>query len=231
MANSGTRIKQIKEHFEKEAKEFDKMFFKVAPHYIDVVDILVSAIPFEKNSRINVVDLGCGTGNITKALLKRYPNANVTCVDIAKSMLEMAKNKLKKYKNVKYWCVDITKFDYSPKYDVIISSLVLHHIEEKDKYKFYKKIYNSLKQNGVFYTADFVLGSNPHLQKMYLSRWEEFLRRNWNEQQIKAIFLKHKQEDRPCKLITELELLNKTGFKDVDAIWKQFNFAVYGGQK
>lgn len=39
------------------------------------------------------------------------------------------------------------------------------------------------------------------------------------------------EEDRPAKLIEQLNWLAEIGFTDVDVIWKYYNFAVYGGLK
>ena len=227
--NSDQRWSMIKAHFEREAKSFDKNFFKVAPFYKETIDALIGALPFPENKKIRVIDLGCGTGNITQALLKRYPQAQVTCIDLAEQMITMAKAKLSGFKNIKYWAGDVRDFPYQEKYDAVIGSLVLHHIEKKEKTSFYRKILNALASGGVFYTADIVLGSNDYLQKLYINRWKDFMRQNISEKQIAATLKKHKTEDTPSKLIDELSMLRSAGFKEIDVIWKQHYFCVYGG--
>lgn len=229
--NSIERYKKIKRHFENGAKKFDKRFFKIVPFYQEIMDVLISAIPFKENKKIKVIDLGCGTGNITKALKERYPKAEVMCIDLAKNMIELAKAKLRKYNDIEYWCGDIRKFDYNKKYDAIISSLVLHHVDKKEKRRFYRKVFNTLEKGGVFYSADLILASNKHLEGMYLGKWKAFMRRHFSLFQINKM-LKHKDdEDRPIKLTTEIKLLTDIGFKDVDVIWKYYNFTVYGGKR
>ena len=64
------RYKKIKAHFEKEAGKFDKFFFKIVPFYQEIIDALVSAIPFQEDRKVRILELGCGTGNITEALKK-----------------------------------------------------------------------------------------------------------------------------------------------------------------
>jgi len=225
------RMKAIKEHFEKEAKSFDKNFFKVAPFYKEALEALISALTFKEDKKIRVVDLGCGTGNITKALMKRYPNASVVCVDLADNMIEMAKAKLERYKSVKYWTGDIRRFDYSGQYDAVISSLVLHHLEKKAKERFYRKVFNSLSRGSVFYIADFVLPSSDKMAAMYREKWKKFMRKNLSPLEVSNMIARHEHEDRPAELMFELDLLRETGFKNVDVVWKYYNFAVYGGEK
>jgi len=225
------RFRTIKAHFERVAKVFDENFFKIAPFYRETIEALVEALPFSPFKKIRVIDLGCGTGNITQALLKRFPRAQVICVDLAEQMIAIAKMKLSGSKNVVYWNGDVRYFPYEGKYDAIIGSLVLHHVEEKEKTAFYRKMFNALTPGGVFYTADIVFGSNPYLQDLYLERWKRFMRKNLSARQITATLQKHRREDRPCTLMDELAMLRRAGFKDIDVLWKQHYFCIYGGVK
>jgi len=226
------RFKAIKEHFESAAKHFDREFFKVAPHYHEGIEALVLALPFKDNSKIKVIDLGCGTGNITLAVKKRYPRARVACLDMARNMIEMARVKLKAYRDIEYWLGDIRKYDYRAlKPDAVVSSLVLHHLEKRQKKEFYRKIYAALSRGGAFYTADFVLPTSPYLQKMGMEQWKKFMLRSLPPKRVERVLKMHKNEDKPAELTFELELLRAAGFRHVDVIWKNYNFAVYGGVK
>ncbi len=66
----------IKKHFEEEAKEFDKIILRLIPYYSEMIDGMVSAIPLQRSSAINVIDLGCGTGTISKRIKESFPRAN-----------------------------------------------------------------------------------------------------------------------------------------------------------
>jgi len=91
-------------------------------------------------------------------------------------MIEMAKIKLDEYNDIKYVIGDFYSFEFTERYDVIVSSLVLHHlVTNEDKIQFYKKIYDALNEGGVFYNADVVLGSNNYLQELYIDKWKEFM--------------------------------------------------------
>jgi len=116
---------------------------------------------------------------------------------------------------------------------VIVSSLALHHlVTEEDKRLFYSKIYNALSNGGVFYNADVVLGSSEHIQNTYIEKWKEFMNKNITTDEIdKKWFQKYKEEDRPSEMLKQLGWLEKIGFKNIDVIWKYYNYAVYGGQK
>ncbi len=232
MKVSSKRFARIKEHFEKEAVIFDKLFFKVVPRYDEMMQAVVEASPFLRKDRLKIIDLGCGTGNLAQKMVAAYPNAHITCIDMAENMLKMAKAKLEKQRNVSFWLGDVLDFDYSNKYDMIVSSLVLHHLEKKDKLKFYRKLYNALRDGGIFYTIDIFLSSSRHLQKLYMDKWKIFMTTNKLPiKKVNEMITRHKREDRPVVFEEELSIMRKAGFKCVDVVLKHYNFAVYGGQK
>ena len=223
----------IKKHFEEEAKEFDEIIIKLIPYYHQMLDALITSIPFEKNDEIKVIDLGCGTGTISKMVKESYPFASIHCVDIAKNMIEIAKHKLSKYSDITYENADLTQYFFTNSYDVVLSSLTLHHlVTDKDKINFYTKVYHALNSNGVFYNADNVIGSNEAMQENNMLHWKNFMRKTVSEEEIEQTWIKrYLEEDRPAKLIDQLNWLKDIGFVDIDVIWKYYNFAVYGGKK
>ena len=229
--NMKKRFEIIRQHFENEAVSFDKFFFKVAPHYEEMMGALIDALPFKKQDRLKVLDLGCGTGNLSRKIISAYPKAGITCVDMAENMLKMAKAKLQD-DNVKFWLGDIRDFDYSGKYDVIVASLVLHHIEKRDKPRFYRKIHDALSKKGTFFCIDIFTSSDRHLQRLHMRKWKEFMRANGLPvKKINDMIRRHQREDRPVVFEDELNIMRKAGFRHVDVILKQYNFALYGGGK
>lgn len=223
---------KVKKHFEGESGIFDERVLKVVPFYSDMVDALVSAIPFDDDRRIRVVDLGCGTGTITKKIKERYPKVNITCVDFAEKMIETAKSKLRIFGDISYVISDCLDFDFSAGYDAVVSSLVLHHIRDENvKKKFFKKVFDGLENKGVFYLADFVLGSNDYLQKLNIKKWEEFQLKHCSRDEIAETRRRYGEEDRPFMLMDEIKWFKDAGFREVDVIWKYYHFAVYSGRK
>jgi len=223
----------VKAHFEKEAHEFDELILKLIPYYEEMINALISSIPFDSDDSIKVIDLGCGTGTISKSLKEKFKNAHVTCLDLADNMLQMAKIKLNQYKDVEYISGDFYNFGFPEKYEVIISSLALHHlVTDDDKKGFYKKIYNALNQGGVFFNADVVLGSNNYLQHLYIDKWKEFMNKSISMEEIEEKWIPAAEdEDHPAKLVDHLKWLNEIGFRDIDVVWKHYGVAVYGGNK
>ena len=126
---------RVKAHFEEEAHEFDVIIQKLIPHYNEMINALVSVIPFQRGSTFSMIDLGCGTGALSKAIRGNFPNVEITCVDIADKMLEMARGNIKSDAN--FIQADFYSFEFNQKFDIIVSSLALHHLEtDNDKLEF-----------------------------------------------------------------------------------------------
>jgi Methylase involved in ubiquinone/menaquinone biosynthesis len=225
-------MKQVKDHFEKEAEIFDELIRTIIPFYKIMINSLVLALPFHRKERIKVLDLGCGTGNISLEVKKRFPNGHITCVDLAGNMIKMAESKLSLYSDIEFIRADFRDLDFQEEYDAVISSLALHHLQREEQRSFYHKINNFLKIGGVFYNADIVLGSSTYLNQTYLDKWVEFMLENHSQEEIEHIWLpKHREEDFPAPLPDHIQWLEEAGFQEVDVVWKYYMFGVYGGKK
>ncbi|MCL2337358.1 MAG: methyltransferase domain-containing protein [Firmicutes bacterium] len=222
---------RVKAHFEAEAQEFDMIIQKLIPHYNEMIVALVSVIPFARESAFAMIDLGCGTGTVSKAVKDSFPNVAVTCVDIAEPMLQIAKKKI----GGKVNCIqaDFNRFVFPQKYDLIVSSLALHHLaDDGAKLGFYQAIYAALNAGGMFINIDVVLGSDEKLQKVFMEKWRQFMAKSVAEEEITGKWLpNYYAEDRPAALMTHLAMLKECGFSAVDVIYKYYNYAVYGGKK
>ncbi len=226
-------MRKIREHFESEAREFDDVIVKLIPYYEQMTDALIDSIPFDTNADFKMIDLGCGTGTISKKIAQKFPNSGIVCLDIASNMIDIAKYKLANHTNTDFMVADFASIELKEKFDVVVSSLALHHLEtENDKKAFYSKIYTILNKGGVFFNADVVLGSTDFLQMKNMKRWKEFMHKSVSIDEIKNKWIPtYEEEDRPAKLTDQLKWLEEIGFISVDVIWKYYNFAVYGGIK
>jgi len=223
----------IKEHFEAEALEFDSIIVKIIPYYDQMIQALIDSIQFDTFDKIRIIDLGCGTGTIAKRLADKFPNSKIVCLDIASKMIEIAKYKLLDHKNTEFIVGDFSKIDFHEQFDVVVSSLALHHIQtDNEKKEFYTKIYTILTNSGQFINADIVLATTEYQQAINISRWVDYMNKSVSMEEILNKWIPgHKTEDRPSKLMDQLKWLEEIGFKNIDVLWKYYNFSVYGGMK
>ena len=105
---------------------------------------LANAIKIENPK--NIIDIGCGPGNSTAVLKKRFPNAHIIGADFSPNMIEKAKAD---YPDIDFMLFDATK-DFEKleeKYDVVFSNACIQWVPN------HKKLLSDmmciLKPNGV----------------------------------------------------------------------------------
>ena len=89
----------------------------------------------------DVLDVGCGAGFLSEKLVKR--GCNVIAIDSDKKAVEIAKKK-----GITGFTADITRWQTDKKFDCIIATDVLEHIDDDEAV--IKKIYSMLKPGGCF---------------------------------------------------------------------------------
>jgi len=222
---------RVKNHFETAADDFDRQILKLIPCYDEMIRALISAIPFDKEACFKMMDLGCGTGTISQRVKDSYPDVRITCLDISKKMLQMAECKLGG--DACYQEGNFEEYEFTERFDLIVSSLALHHLETEEKLRnFYGKIYTALTPGGFFINVDVVLGSDPKLQETYMKKWVEFMEKNMDPAAVRSkVLVDYYAEDRPVRLTQHIKLLGDCGFGCVDVLYKVYNFAVIAAKK
>lgn len=93
---------------------------------------------------INILDLGCGNGNITIPLASLY--YNILGVDSDEASIEKAKAK-NKFNNAVFTISNIEAMKCSKEYDIVIACEVLEHL--RDPLRILKFIHSTLKPSGI----------------------------------------------------------------------------------
>jgi len=121
-------------------------------HYLLKNDIFL-------NEKDLIVDLGCGPGNISEKLAKRWPNTEVVGIDGSREMILRAeyKNKTslnqKKLNNLRYICSDIkdlksNNFLLKKEISLLVSNSLIHHITYlKDFFSAIKSLSSNITVN------------------------------------------------------------------------------------
>lgn len=90
---------------------------------------------FLNNQTIRVLIAGCGTGKHALQVAKYFRNVEVTAVDLSRASLAYAIKQARTHKidNIEFYQADILNLPDKPKYHIIESSGVLHHMQEPIK--------------------------------------------------------------------------------------------------
>lgn len=220
----------IKEQFDNISKTYDKQRKQLLPCFDDYYNLALNALDF--NGEIpEILDIGSGTGLFSAFVLQKYPKARFTLIDLSEKMLDMAKERFKDKPNFQYIAADYTQFNFTKKYDIIISALSIHHLSAADKEKLYQKCYNMLNEKGIFINADQVLSPSSEIESMYTKLWHEFVEQSGLTQDEIQKAYERVSFDNPSTLADQLRWLNNAGFKNADSIYKYYQFCVLYAKK
>lgn len=193
------------------------------------------------------LDLGCGDGILSGALLEQYPGATGVLVDYSKPMLAAAQKRFAENES----SITILEADLSKPntlkfaaeagpYDVVVSAFAIHHLRDIRKRELYGEIFEWLRPGGMFINHEHVASH---------SKWVE---RVWDDLMIDSIH-RHRvssgdkvdresvagdydtREDQEANILALVELqcawLRDLGYIDVDCYFKLFEIATFGGRK
>ncbi|HEY7555240.1 MAG TPA: methyltransferase domain-containing protein [Candidatus Binatia bacterium] len=223
-------LKLVRDHFEQEAMEYDSSILRLVPHYHEQHEIILQLLPFETELPLQILDLGCGTGVLSHVLLRAFPKAKVVACDLAANMLETTRKNLAAYHDrVELRQADFGKADLGSGYDLIVSGLAIHHLDDAGKRSLYHRLFNALKPAGMFLNREIVIGATPSLTKVYEQWWRDFVKANGESDE--TWFQKYFEEDLPASVEDQLKWLSDAGFIDVACHWRYINFAIFGGKK
>ena len=129
---------QVRENFSDAAPDYEKW----ARAQKQAAKILAASLPALNPEE--ALDLGCGTGLLTRLVMDKYPGAHLTGIDFAPGMGE-AWNK--KFRGASFINADIEKFRPEKKYGLITSSFTFQWMQ--DPAEAVRRSYSWLANGGV----------------------------------------------------------------------------------
>lgn len=99
-------------------------------------------------SPLSILEIGCGTGDLSKHMALHFSNANFLLTDISDLMVEKVRKMFSQHNHIAVQCMDGESLQLSIPYDLIISSMSLHWFN--DIRCSLKKIITYLSSQGFF---------------------------------------------------------------------------------
>jgi ubiquinone/menaquinone biosynthesis C-methylase UbiE len=121
---------------------------------------LIKQASIQPNQR--VLDLGCGTGTLVVLLKRKYPAAEIVGVDPDPKALQRAQKKIRRAGvavQLDEGFSDELPYDEGM-FDRVLSSFMLHHLEEHEREKTLREVLRVLKPVGTFHLLDFAGGED-----------------------------------------------------------------------
>jgi len=223
-------VDEVKEKFGNVSKKYDSQRRYLIPCFEDFYHTCLPLIKSVPNAK-RVLDVGAGTGLFSQFVYEKNPNLHFTLADISSPMLSVAKERFKGMDNFDFIELDLSKDRIPGKYDIVISGLAIHHLEDANKLQLYINIFNSLNEDGLFINADQVSGRSILFDSLFKYEWRETVSHSGLDHEALIQAFERTKLDRLAPLDVQLKMLEKAGFNEVDCIYKNLSFAVFGGFK
>lgn len=168
-----------------------------------------------------ILDLGTGDGRLLALLQADRPDMLGVGLDFSELMLAAAGRRFAGNERVELVEHDLAQALPLPvlgSFDVVVSSMAIHHLEHERKRSLYGEIFELLEPGGVFANFEHVASATHRLHLMFFAAIDEPL--------------EHEDpSDRLLDVETQLGWLREHGFDDVDCYWKWLEMALLVGVK
>jgi len=223
----------VEQAFNQASQTYDGWVRKALPGFEDLFAQAQNALPFSPDYPLRVLDLGAGTGLFSSFVLARYPQARFTLVDLAENMLAIARDRFQQQAGqFTFTVADIRAIHYPPEFDLVVSSLAIHHLEHPEKQALFRRINHALKPGGVFLNVDQIHAPDESLRAHYWSEWLRHVRaQGASEEQIRQSIERRQAYDHDALMVDQLAWLREAGFPSVDILYKNLFIGLFYARK
>jgi tRNA (cmo5U34)-methyltransferase len=210
-------------YFGSMAESYDSLIHRAVPRYDEMIARLLDYLPPDPR---RVLELGCGTGNLSLRLAKTFPRAELTLVDGSAEMISLVRSRIDESRsdsNSRFAYVEarFEALDLPPgSFDLVVSSISLHHVE--DKAALYRRIRGLIPSGGRFCFADQIRGEPESNHRVNWDQWLDFCREpgHCTHEEIESLLDHAAAHDYYVPLSEHIALLSASGFSEIDCIWR-----------
>ena len=213
--------------------EYDSLIRRAVPRYDEMIDRLIDYLP----DATRIVELGCGTGNLSLQLTKRFPTASFTFVDASPEMLAVTRDRIavprgdvaerSAFIEARFEELDLP----ADSFDLVVSSISLHHVD--DKLPVYRNVFRILRGGGTFRFSDQLRGNTEANHEKNWTRWLEFCREpgHCSEEEVQSLLDHAEAHDHYTPLVQHFEMLRAAGFASLDCVWRNWIWGIVTAEK
>ncbi|MBI4403682.1 MAG: class I SAM-dependent methyltransferase [Deltaproteobacteria bacterium] len=213
------------------AVEYDDIIRRLVSPYPAMVWALLNYLP-EGFVPKRILEFGCGTGNLTAVLRRRWPDSAIVVVDAAESMLAKTKERIgelglelvnSRFEDLAFG---------SNEFDYITSSLSLHHLSQEQFQILLRKSHSWLKPGGFFGLLDCVRAESDRLYKRAENHWIDLAKKHGlSDKEMAEQIAHHKAHDHYPILIDLPQWFRESAYEEVDILWRYCIWAVLQARK
>ena len=184
------------------------------PRRAEGENVLFEQVPRDAG---RVLDIGTGDGRLLDHLRRERPQMLGVGLDFSELMLAAARERFAGDGGVELVEHNLTEpLPDLGRFDAVVSSMVIHHLEDERKRALNGEIYDLLEPGGVFANFEHVASPTERLHEAFFAA-------------IGEPPGSEDPSDRTLDVETQLGWLRESGFEDVDCYWKWLEMALLIG--
>ena len=221
--------------YSESAVAYDAYIRDIVPAYEKMQDVIVEMLCqlYNKKPIQSVIDLGVGTGMLAYRILSKMKAVKYTGYEWSEGFASISRQRLKLFPCV----LDIRAEDFLSAVfprpvNVVVSTMTMHYLSNKEKKEVFKKIYDCLADKGVVIIGDRIISKDKLLQSIFRKRMIDFwdvTTKYWRTEVRNKHNTVNDQKEEPWYLDEQLSWLKKVGFSEVGCVWRDFNYCVFYG--
>ena len=208
---------------------FDEHIEKSIRGYSNLLEDVISLSRYFVEDDTTVVDIGCSTGKLTKAMIDynkdHSNNADWIGVEIADGFIDdLKKRKIElNSHNVEFLMEDIRDYQFK-NCSLVTSIFTLQFMPKKDRKEVIRNIYEGLNDGGAFIFSEKTVCENALVQDMITFNYYDYKRKTFTTDDImdKERTLRHMMKPNTWDEITDM--LVRAGFSSIQPFWRNHAF-------
>ena len=225
-------MQSVENFYDSLSHDYTDLIRRCVPRYGELLYNMFCYLPRGFKPQ-RILDLGCGTGNLTEQIRLHFPDAEITAVDISGEILKECETRFRGDREIRYVQADFRDLPFAPaSFDLVMSSIAIHHIRDPEKSLLYRRIHELLSPGGIFVFADQTRGITDEIYAVHMERWKEEAFRLGSTDENWRMWMEHQEaHDYHTPVSWHLDELRGSGFREVDALWKNIMWLVAWARK
>jgi SAM-dependent methyltransferase len=229
------------------AAAYDAAAMHLHPFYVQIQDLVLTAVEPCDRAPFLVVDLGGGSGMLVERLLERFHHARALVIDQSEPFLALARRRLARFGDRAICLNDRLQHRWSMQLPqaagAIVSMSAIHHLDPQEKARLYAQCRAVLQPGGLFVNGDEV---RPESDADYLAACQNWVahrereialgriseamaqaHRAWEERNIGQFGAPRASgEDCHETASAQLNALRAAGFSSAKLLWQRELWAI-----
>lgn len=211
------------------ASVFDDMLSRSVPFYDEVRKLIISLILAEQEEGKKVLDLGSSTAKFLLDLhSKMDAKMQLKGLDNSQAMLQRAAQKCQAFgAEIELELADMLTYDYREE-DIIVANYTLQFIRPMQRIELVKKLYDGLREDGLFIFSEKVVFEDKKLDKELIDIYYAYKK----EQGYSEYEIAQKREALenvliPFTIKENIQMCKDAGFKKIETVFQWANFVTF----